>query len=86
MNIFPNAASRWVGLSGTQRGLLACATVVFFALLSFYVHLLHESVASGESLRHEQRLGVGDSKSRAASLVRTSRENTAQPLAITSRR
>jgi hypothetical protein len=86
MNIFPNAASRWVGFSGAQRGLLACAVVVFFALLSSYVHLLHGSVASGESLRQEQRLGVGDSKSRPASSARITRANTAQPLVITSRR
>jgi hypothetical protein len=42
-------------LPGAQRQLLWCAGVVAVSLLSFYVHLLHESVALGEQMRAQQR-------------------------------
>lgn len=80
MNIFSNAALRWVELSGTTRALLACAVVVFFALLSVYVQLLHEAVAAGESLRQEHRVGAGDKKARPANRARANRANAAQPV------
>ena len=38
-----------------QRPLLLCAAVVAVALLSFYVHLLHESMALGNQMRERQR-------------------------------
>ena len=42
-------------LPAAQRPLLAFAAIVAAALLSFYVHLLHESMALGEQMRERQR-------------------------------
>ena len=39
-----------------QRPLLLCAAIVAIALLSFYVHLLHESMALGDQMRERQRI------------------------------
>ena len=41
-----------------QRPLLLCAAVVAIALLSFYVHLLHESMALGDQMRERQRISA----------------------------
>jgi hypothetical protein len=38
-----------------ERRLLLCAAVVAVALLSFYVQLLHDSLARGDELREIQR-------------------------------
>ncbi len=42
-------------LPRAQRPLMAFAAIVAVALLSFYVHLLHESMAMGEQMRERQR-------------------------------
>ena len=42
-------------LPTAHRPLLAFAAIVAVALLSFYVHLLHESMALGEQMRERQR-------------------------------
>ena len=42
-------------LPTAHRPLMAFAAIVAFALLSFYVHLLHESMAMGEQMRERQR-------------------------------
>lgn len=42
-------------LPTAHRPLMAFAAVVAVALLSFYVHLLHESMALGEQMRERQR-------------------------------
>jgi hypothetical protein len=39
-----------------QRSLLLCAAIVAISLLSFYVHLLHESMALGDQMRARQRI------------------------------
>lgn len=49
-------------LPEAHRPLLVFAAIVAIALLSFYVHLLHESMALGEQMRERQRSatsGVG---------------------------
>ena len=45
-------------LPTVHRPLLAFAAIVAIALLSFYVHLLHESMALGEQMRERQRNAV----------------------------
>ena len=45
-------------LPTAHRSLLAFAAIVAVALLSFYVHLLHESMALGEQMRERQRNAV----------------------------
>ena len=51
-------------LPTAHRPLLAFAAIVAVALLSFYVHLLHESMALGEQMRERQRnaVNVGSKK------------------------
>lgn len=44
-----------LGMPPAQRPLLAFAAIVAVSLLSFYVHLLHESMALGEQMRERQR-------------------------------
>lgn len=39
----------------TQLRLLVFAAIVAISLLSFYVHLLHESLVLGEQMRERQR-------------------------------
>ena len=41
-----------------QRPLLLCAAIVAISLLSFYVHLLHESMALGDQMRERQRISA----------------------------
>jgi hypothetical protein len=43
-----------VELPMTHRPLLAFAAIVAVSLLSFYVHLLHESMALGDQMRERQ--------------------------------
>ena len=42
-------------LPAAHRPLIAFAAIVAVSLLSFYVHLLHESMALGEQMRERQR-------------------------------
>lgn len=42
-------------LPTAHRPLMAFAAIVAVSLLSFYVHLLHESMALGEQMRERQR-------------------------------
>jgi hypothetical protein len=42
-------------LPTAHRPLMAFAAIVAISLLSFYVHLLHESMALGEQMRERQR-------------------------------
>ena len=42
-------------LPTAQRALMVFAAIVAVSLLSFYVHLLHESMALGEQMRERQR-------------------------------
>lgn len=42
-------------LPTAQRSLMVFAAIVAVSLLSFYVHLLHESMALGEQMRERQR-------------------------------
>ena len=44
-----------IELPAAHRPLLAFAAIVAVSLLSFYVHLLHESMALGEQMRERQR-------------------------------
>lgn len=55
MNTLRALLSTHAALPAAQRQLLWCAAIVAVSLLSFYVHLLHESVAVGEQLRAQQR-------------------------------
>lgn len=64
----------------------ALAAVMFVVLLSIYVHLLHHSVARGESLRQEQKLGVTANKPESAGRARVARESAAQTRAVASTR
>lgn len=45
-------------LPAARRPLLAFAAIVAISLLSFYVHLLYESMALGEQMRERQRSAV----------------------------
>ena len=51
-------------LPTAHRPLMAFAAIVAVSLLSFYVHLLHESMALGEQMRERQRntANVGSTK------------------------
>ena len=51
-------------LPAAHRPLLVFAAIVAISLLSFYVHLLHESMALGEQMRERQRstASVGTAK------------------------
>ena len=55
MNTLRTLLSTHAALPAAQRQLLWCAGVVAVSLLSFYVHLLYESVALGEQMRAQQR-------------------------------
>ena len=66
--------------------LLAAAAIVFVALLSLYVHLLHQSIAGGEALRREQRLGTAANKADSAGRPHMARATTVQSLAVPSGR
>ena len=55
-----------IDLSLTHRHLLWCAAIVAVALLSFYVQLLHESVARGDRLREGQRSAASTRTAKAA--------------------
>ena len=66
--------------------LLASAAIMFVALLSLYVHLLHQSVAGGEALRLEQRLGTAANKAESAVRPRMARATVVQSLAVPSGR
>ena len=50
--------TRFELLPAAQRPLLAFAAIVAVSLLSFYVHLLHESLALGDQMRERQRSSV----------------------------
>ncbi|MEQ1685058.1 MAG: hypothetical protein ABL916_15530 [Burkholderiaceae bacterium] len=54
-------------LPTAHRPLMAFAAIVAVSLLSFYVHLLHESMALGEQMRERQRsaTSVGPMKATA---------------------
>ena len=55
MKPLPDLLSTPVALRPAQRQLLVCAAIVAVSLLSFYVHLLRESMALGEQMRAQQR-------------------------------
>lgn len=55
MNMLMNSMPAWAPSARLGRLLWVPAIVVMVALLSFYVQLLHQSVARGEALRLEQR-------------------------------
>jgi hypothetical protein len=86
MKISAGTGHRWINALIRNRRLLMLASIVFVALLSFYVRLLHESIARGESLRLEQRLGVSAHKPEVAVRARLARESSVQALAVESRR
>ena len=46
---------RRLELPTAQHALMVFAAIVAVSLLSFYVHLLHESMALGEQMRERQR-------------------------------
>jgi hypothetical protein len=50
-----------------QRPLLVFAAIVAVSLLSFYVHLLHESMALGEQLRERQRSSISSGSTKVVS-------------------
>ena len=54
-------------LPKAHRPLLAFAAIVAIVLLSFYVHLLHESMALGEQMRERQRNAVPVDSAKAMS-------------------
>ena len=54
-------------LPAAHRPLLAFAAIVAVSLLSFYVHLLHESMALGEQMRERQRSAANLGTSRPVS-------------------
>lgn len=47
--------------------LMAFAAIVAVSLLSFYVHLLHESMALGEQMRERQRSSVNPGSTKVVS-------------------
>ena len=55
MKPLPALLSKHATLRPQQRKLLVCAAIVAVSLISFYVHLLHESMALGEQMRAQQR-------------------------------
>ena len=68
-------------LPTAHRPLLAFAAIVAVALLSFYVHLLHESIALGEQMRDRQRntVHVGSAKALAQRLPSASAQARTVP-------
>ena len=66
--------SEWVP---AHRQLLVFALIVAVSLLSFYVHLLHESMALGDQMRERQRMAVSTDASKA--VVQRAQLGTAKP-------
>lgn len=66
---------RFVFALWAHRLLAMPAAVVAVALTSFYVHLLHESVARGEAFRQEQLLGFRGGHAGAAHTQRSKHED-----------
>ena len=74
-------------LPSAHRPLMAFAAIVAVSLLSFYVHLLHESMALGEQMRERQRSAtsigsmkvVGQREAPRAFAERNARFNGSKP-------
>jgi hypothetical protein len=68
-------------LPTAHRPLLAFAAIVAVSLLSFYVHLLHESMALGEQMRERQRntVSVGSAKALSQRLPTASAQARTAP-------
>jgi hypothetical protein len=54
-------------LPNAHRLLMVFATIVAVALLSFYVHLLHESMALGDQMRERQRSAISPGHTKVVS-------------------
>lgn len=86
MNTIRNSMHAWSHLAGAGRLLWIPALVMIAALLSFYVQLLHQSLARGEALREEQRTGVSAARPEPTGATRDGRSVAAQSLSVTARR
>ncbi|MEP6874745.1 MAG: hypothetical protein ABI887_10300 [Burkholderiales bacterium] len=82
MKISAGTGERWINAVMNNRRLLMLAASVFVVLLSFYVRLLHHSIAQGESLRQAQRSGVSAHKAGVVGRAGLARERSAQALVV----